>query len=351
MLGPQRLDTEPLFDRIRWSDPVSGAPLEPLILARTPAGVPICGALRVSGTSQGYPIVDCVARLTPQLARRHGAWLSALDLEPPSTDDPRADFQDEASVESFGFQWTWRGDMRSEADLLWRVARQFRVEPSHFAGRLVLDAGAGAGDQSRWMLRQGADVLSVDLSSAIEVVASKLRLEAGWFGVQGDVTALPFVDDLFDIAYCEGVIQHTRDSAATVAELKRVISPGGLILATHYERPSRLRARVKLAWMSLLRRRLSPLDRYTLLLVTGNLAALAGLPLLGRALRLSGTALHYELMGDFKTTWTNTFDYYGGHEHQRHISGEEFWRYFDEVGGLEEIYRSGGRVVARCVPP
>src|SRR4051812_39001868 len=189
-----------LFDRICWRDPLSGLPLEPIVSARTPAGVPICGALRIAGTNSGYPIVDSVIRLTPESAERHSEWLTPLGLLPPAPSvRENVGFQDESTVSSFGFQWTWNSAMRSEADLRWRVARRFQLEPVEFAGKVVLDAGAGAGDQSRWLLQQGAQVVSIDLSSAIDVVAHKLRLEPCWVGVQGDITALPFTENQFDM--------------------------------------------------------------------------------------------------------------------------------------------------------
>ena len=64
------MTTTPLFDTISWRDPLTGAPLEPVIAARTPDGLPICGAMRVAGTSTGYPIVDCLVRLTADAALR-----------------------------------------------------------------------------------------------------------------------------------------------------------------------------------------------------------------------------------------------------------------------------------------
>lgn len=341
------MTSETLFDRLRWRDPVSGAALEPVVTARTPAGVPVTGGLRLAGSGWGYPIVDCIARTTPELARLMSDWLRLLELEPPPDS---AEFQDETTVESFGFQWSWNSAMRSEADLRWRVAAQFQLDPSFFADKLVLDAGAGAGDQSRWMIERGAHVVSVDLSSAIDIVARKLRLEADWYGVQGDIASLPFEDGQFDVVYCEGVIQHTRDSAATVRELKRMLRPGALVLATHYEKPYRMRGRIKNMFRNALRKRLTHWDRYKLLLLTGNLAALASLPLLGRALRLSGAAMHYDLMPDFKTTWTNTYDFYGGHRFQRHVTSDEFWSYFERAGELQRVYNSGTRVVARYNP-
>ncbi len=337
-----------LFDRIRWLDPVSGLPLEPLVTARTPAGVPICGALRIAGTCYAYPIVDCVARLTPALAEQYQKWLLPLGLRPARLpQSSNASFQAEDTVESFGFQWTWNSEMRSEIDLRWRVADRFRVDPAEFEGQLVLDAGAGAGDQSRWLVERGAQVVSIDLSGAIAVVAAKLRLSSNWCGVQGDITALPLADDQFDIVYCEGVIQMTRDSALAVRELCRTLRKGGRILATHYGKSFRLRGRLKLALVNTLRTRLSRWERYRLLLLTGNLAALAHVPLLGRLLRLSGIAQYSALMPDFKTTWTNTFDIYGNHLYQRYIAPDEFWSYFRETGGIEQVHADGTLIVAK----
>ncbi len=341
----------PLFDRIRWCDPLSGAALEPIVAARTPAGVPISGALRIAGTNRGYPIVDCVARLTPELAHRYGEWLASYGLLPP--DAPRGAFQEEASVESFGFQWSWVGVMRTEADLRERVAERFGLQPEAFGGKLALDAGAGAGDQSRYMTDRGAEVVSIDLSAAIEVVARKMRMRAGWAGAQGDVTMLPFASAQFDVVYCEGVIQHTRDSVATVRELLRVAKPQGMILASHYTRPAaasllrRMKRRLSLGYYEMLRRRLSSMEQFKRLLVTGNLAALAYVPLLGRFIRATGTALHSDVMPQFRTTWTNTYDYYGGHAHQRFITPEEFVGYFERAGGADVEHAVTGVVRAR----
>lgn len=343
----------PLFDRIQWRDPISRRPLEPIVAARTPAGVPILGALKVQGTTTGYPIVDSVVRVTPELARRYAEWLVPFNLTPAGQAPDAAPLQPEATVESFAFQWAWNSAMRSEADLDNRVLRQFDATPADFAGRQVLDAGAGAGDQSRYMRKLGADVVSIDLSEAIHVVAGKLRLHPGWVGVQGDVTALPFADDHFDIVYCEGVIQHTRDSVATIRELRRVTRAGGRILATHYVRvPAttflrKQKRRLTQGYYDFLRRTLSSKERYRLLLWTGNLAALSYVPIVGRFLKWSGTAMYYDLMPDFKTTWTNTYDYYGNHAFQRFVPPEQFWTWFDEAGDMELLRKVVGGVVAR----
>ena len=347
------MNDTPLFDLVSFRDPVSGAPLEPLISARTPSGVPICGALRVADTQTGYPIVDCVARLTPELARKHAAWLAPFGLCPAGATTVPDAFQTESSVDSFGWQWAWNSAMRSDADLRMRVAERFALTPESFAGLRVLDAGAGAGDQSRYLADHGASVVSVDLSSAIDVVTAKLRMRPNWVGVQADITALPFQPSQFDVVYCEGVIQHTRDSPGAVGELVRVTREGGRILATHYVRTDpvtrahKIRRRMTSAYYNFLRRRLGGLDRYSLLLATGNLAALSYVPLLGRLVTRTGTALRYDLMPDFKTTWTNTFDCWGQHAFQRFITPDQFRAYFEAVSGLEIVHASPGVVSAR----
>jgi ubiquinone/menaquinone biosynthesis C-methylase UbiE len=339
--------SSPLFDRLRLVDPMGGRRLEPIVAARTPAGVPIAGALRVAGTDTGYPIVDCVGRVTPALARQHARWLEPYGLRPPALNG--ASFQAEETVESFGFQWHWNSDMRSEADLHWRVAARFGIDPARFAGRLVLDAGAGAGDQTRWLHRHGAAVVSIDLSSAIDIVATKMRLEGAWVGAQGDLMRLPFPDDTFDLVYCEGVIQHTRDSAGAVRELLRVLRVGGTILATHYVTSRRWRGRLRMAYTGALRRRATRLSRDRLWLFTGILAAAAYAPGLRWLIRRSGTAQHSDFMPDFKTTWTNTFDWYGTHAFQRLIPTETFWQYFVEAALVEAQRIAPGVVRARKI--
>jgi hypothetical protein len=89
------------------------------------------------------------------------------------------------------------------------------------------------------------------------------------------------------------------------------------------------------------------MERFRLLFVTGLIAALNYVPLVGFLLRKTGTALYYDLMPDFKTTWTNTFDYYGNHAYQRFITPEEFYGYFQHAGGMELVYKQAGNVVAR----
>ena len=50
--------------------------------------------------------------------------------------------------------------------------------------------------------------------------------------VVGDVRQLPFPDDSFDFVYAGGVVEHFRESGRSVAEMTRVLRPGGRVLFT-----------------------------------------------------------------------------------------------------------------------
>lgn len=333
-----------LIHSVRLIDPVTRSHLQLRTLLEEPrSGKPWYGYLNVEGTRFAYPISEGVLRLGSRIRERDAAWIAAEGLSLP---DGTA-LQDAASVESFGFQWAWDSEPRTEADLRWRVAERFGIFENLYEGKLVLDAGCGAGDQSRWLVRQGARVVGVDLSDAIEVASRKLGDQPSWTGIQGDVTRFPFDDHTFDIIYCEGVIQHTRNSEETVRELCRVLKPGGLICATHYGMPHgvlrRARHRIEM-WR---RARLSRWDRYNLLGYSALLAALGEIPVLGRILKKARVVIHNPRMDDFKSNWSCTYDNFGSHSFQRYITVEEFRSYFERCGRFIEEYVSTEEPIVR----
>jgi ubiquinone/menaquinone biosynthesis C-methylase UbiE len=275
--------------------------------------------------------------------------LDAEGLSPPADAKGRP-IQEEWTVTSFGFQWGWDPEPRTEEDLKWRVAERHNLTRRDYAGRTVLDAGAGAGDQSRWILRNGAAaVVSVDLSDAVNVAYDKLQGNRNWIGIQGDISALPFAEPFFDFVYCEGVIQHTQSSEATVRELARVLRPGGRGVATHYSIPESLKLRAQLRLRNWLRTWLSGMEPSKLLLVSGVLAAFAQAPLIGDFFGKT-IAVKNPRMPTFKSTWSATYDTYGSHTYQRHLSPAAFLASFDLPGIAKEPSPGGGVVFRKMVP-
>ena len=98
----------------------------------------------------------------------------------------------------------------------------------------VLDFGCGPGTISVGLARavDPGEVHGIDMEES-QIALARAAAEAGGhtnatFHV-GDVTALPFEDDSFDVAHCHAVLMHVPDTQATLAEVKRVLKPGGII--------------------------------------------------------------------------------------------------------------------------
>lgn len=96
-------------------------------------------------------------------------------------------------------------------------------------GRRVLDAGCGVGYGAVLLAEAGAeDVVGVDAAAAIVDVASKEE-RPGLSFARATLENLPYPDGSFDLVTCFEVIEHVEDAAAVVAELARVLAPGGIL--------------------------------------------------------------------------------------------------------------------------
>ncbi len=106
-------------------------------------------------------------------------------------------------------------------------------------GDHVLDMGCGAGRHAFEMYRRGADVVALDQNAReLETVAQ--TFEAMHSGAQvprgaravtqvGDALALPFEDAEFDHVIASEVLEHIPQDVRAIAELQRVLKPGGTL--------------------------------------------------------------------------------------------------------------------------
>jgi len=96
-------------------------------------------------------------------------------------------------------------------------------------GKRVLEIGVGLGADHQRFAAAGADLYGIDLTErAIEHTHRRLLL----FGLSstlavGDAERLDFPDQNFDLVYSWGVLHHSPDSPKAIAEVYRVLKPGG----------------------------------------------------------------------------------------------------------------------------
>jgi SAM-dependent methyltransferase len=123
------------------------------------------------------------------------------------------------------------------ASYLEQARRRYELEPyiepfADFAGcsgQRVLEVGVGLGADHQRFAQAGARLCGIDLTErAVAHTQRRLAL----LGLEsalsvGDAEKLPFADASFDVVYSWGVIHHSPDTARAVAEMHRVLRPGG----------------------------------------------------------------------------------------------------------------------------
>jgi ubiquinone/menaquinone biosynthesis C-methylase UbiE len=142
--------------------------------------------------------------------------------------------------DSFGLQWSRYARTQLDShNKQNRSRKRFESETGwneeQLRSSITLDAGCGSGRFSEIASQMGADVISIDSSSA--AFAARKNLDSSCCAVlQCDLTKIPLPDNFADFVFCIGVLQHTSNPKDVLAELFRVLRPQGELVITFYEK-------------------------------------------------------------------------------------------------------------------
>lgn len=113
-----------------------------------------------------------------------------------------------------------------------RPTRLWLFRQARLAGAsTVLEVGCGTGaviSEVAGMAR--ASLVGLDIDGAMLAFARRRNPDVLW--VQGDAHALPFPEASFDLVFCHFLLLWVRVPARAVAEMARVVRPGGYVLAS-----------------------------------------------------------------------------------------------------------------------
>ena len=180
-------------------------------------------------------------------------------------------------------------------DPLWR---RFLVSRLPRDGGRVLDVATGTGLVAAELLRHSFAVTGVDQSAEM-LAAARARFGDTVELVESSAEALPFDDASFDHLTVTYLLRYVHDPGATLAELARVVRPGGVVASLEFGVPGGI---ARPAW---------------------ELYVRAGLPLAGRAIG---------------NGWPEVGDFLGG-------SIREYWERFPIERQLELWAAAGLRAV------
>jgi SAM-dependent methyltransferase len=171
---------------------------------------------------------------------------------------PRDRLLDEVAGDLIGFRWN---DATLNLDVFGNrvTADQYRIVYAavlaHMPrGAKVLDWGCGNGHFSYFLLKTGYRVTAFSFLGAPRII----RPEGGRFefvgGSENEPRTIPFPTAHFDSVMSMGVLEHVRetggDEGASLAEIRRILKPGGIFVCAHF--PNRL------SWIEFLTRHFVP---------------------------------------------------------------------------------------------
>jgi SAM-dependent methyltransferase len=140
------------------------------------------------------------------------------------------------------------------------------VDFTGYRGKKLIEIGCGVGLDLAYFAQGGANVTGVDLASVSVDLARKnfaFQKVTGNLQVM-DGERLEFDNESFDVVYAHGVLQYTANIEKMIAEIRRVLKPGGEAILMVYNRYSWLNFMSKLFGVKLEHEDAPVLNRFSI---------------------------------------------------------------------------------------
>ena len=225
---------------------------------------------------------------------------------------------------SFGYQWNlFSKEQIDSHNGTTLSAKRFWAETGwtkeHLKGKWILDAGCGAGRFLDVASTAEADIVGIDISSAIDASQQNLQGRKNVHFVQASIYELPFRAGTFDCCFCIGVIQHTPKPKEALRSVAGMVKPEGEIALTIYQRRKWYTMLYSKYWLRPVTKRMS---KQTLLKIIRRIMPVAfpvtdvlfRVPLLGRVFMFAIPVANYvhekQLNREKRYSWAilDTFD-------------------------------------------
>ncbi|MFI7613583.1 class I SAM-dependent methyltransferase [Nonomuraea terrae] len=166
--------------------------------------------------------MDRVTDLPEDFPGQHPAWVSAATQ--PADPDQVNDYDAFAEAYSAETENSILNEHWARSSILALVG--------DVAGRQILDAGCGAGPLSAKLRDRGAVVTGIDASAGMLAIARRRLGDDADLRVVDLRDPLPFADGAFDDVVASLVLHYLEDWRPTLAEIRRVLRPGGRLIAS-----------------------------------------------------------------------------------------------------------------------
>jgi SAM-dependent methyltransferase len=183
----------------------------PFVSPRTGARLRQEGLSLVSSAGEEFPVVGGIPRFVPS----------------------------EAYTAAFGLEWNLHSQTQLDSRTGIRIS-QDRLERclggsiGSLREKRVLEAGCGAGRFTELLVKAGAFVHSIDMSTAVEANRRNIGENPQYVVAQADLLSPPFPRESFDVTICLGVLQFTPNPVESVRSLWATLKPGGLLVIDQF---------------------------------------------------------------------------------------------------------------------